>query len=235
MRAPQLAARTRCRESRTLSIVFASTVASIRGPKCTFHSSRQFTALPSGKMISPSMRSGASTLDLRDADKRAKGRRNLPEPARARRDRSAATDRRGRSDAATAGCRRPRAPHHSVPPLREVHRSWIASLDPQRLPLHAVRAADERCRTPSGGMQKGDPALAGGWRQRDTDRDQVPILHLAAASNDHRPSPIRPVSHQRQVGQWRAEGQQPTPKRPAPHARDRAVSRDGSTSVHPHA
>jgi L-alanine-DL-glutamate epimerase-like enolase superfamily enzyme len=30
--------------------------------------------------------------------------------------------------------------------------------------------------------QKGNPALAGSWRQRDTDRDQVPILHLAAAS-----------------------------------------------------
>src|SRR5467141_3909253 len=30
-------------------------------------------------------------------------------------------------------------------------------------------------------------------------------------------------------------GPRPTPKRPAPHAKDRAVSREGSTSVYPHA
>src|SRR5271170_4324853 len=45
--------------SRTPSIDFASTVAR-SVVRCAFHSSYQFTALPSGKMTSPSIRSSAA-------------------------------------------------------------------------------------------------------------------------------------------------------------------------------
>src|SRR5580704_5407853 len=43
-----------------------------------------------------------------------------------------------------------------------------------------------------GRNQESDPALAGGRRQRNTDRHQVSVVRLAAASNDYRPSSIRP-------------------------------------------
>jgi hypothetical protein len=42
--------------------------------------------------------------------------------------------------------------------------------------------------------QESDPALADGRRQGDTDRHQVSIVRLAAASNDYRPSSISPFS-----------------------------------------
>jgi hypothetical protein len=52
-----------------------------------------------------------------------------------------------------------------------------------------------------GRKKEGDAALAGGRRQRDTDRHQGRIIRLGAASNDDRPSSIRPGSHQRQADQ----------------------------------
>jgi hypothetical protein len=49
--------------------------------------------------------------------------------------------------------------------------------------------------------KESDAAFAGGRRQRQTDRHQARFLRLGVASNDDRPSSIRPSFHQRQAGQ----------------------------------
>jgi hypothetical protein len=49
--------------------------------------------------------------------------------------------------------------------------------------------------------EEGDAALAGGWWRRETDGYQGRVICLGAASNDHRPSPICPASHQWEFGQ----------------------------------
>jgi hypothetical protein len=52
-----------------------------------------------------------------------------------------------------------------------------------------------------GRKKEGEAALAERGRQRETDWRESRVLFLDAASNDHRPSSIRPTPHQRQVGQ----------------------------------
>ena len=73
----------------------------------------------------------------------------------------------------------------------------IASLDPQ--PLRLYNKGGDKVVRPVGGNDEGDASLTGGRWQRDTDRHQARVLRLAAASNDHRPSPIRRVREQWQI------------------------------------
>ena len=215
--------------SRTPSIVFASTRAPIPGPMRV----PQLTPVHGAAVRKDDLAIDAQrrvTLDLGDAENKGQDVeicRNRPEDVEIR---VRGQIGRGRSDAATSGCRRPRAPHRSVRPRREVRRSWIASPGPQRLRLHAARAE-----TSVAGHRRAE-----GEGRRDACRRPAAAGHRPAPGPG--PPPRRGVERSPAIPDpprlppaagrpMTGNGPRPTPKRPAPHARDRAVSRDGSTSV----